>query len=108
MAERKPLTLVDGVITSLPAGDTITGAGATKKTTIDFGTTASAGMLFTIADAAVSPTSKIIAQVEYDSDEVEMTPLTLFCRPLTGTFTIYATPLQGSAHGIFKVNYTIG
>lgn len=94
-----------------PTNITPSGGGGTfavKQTTIDFGTNGSAGKLFTITDAAVLVTSKILAQVEYDTDEVEMTPITLFCISTTGSFNIYATPLQGSAHGVFKINYTIG
>ena len=114
MAVRKPLTLIDGVVSELPTGDTVTGASggsgtfAVKQTTINFGTNASAGKLFTITDAAVTALSKILAGVEFDTDEVEMTPLALFCIAAAGTFKIYATPLQGPAHGIFKINYTIG
>ena len=114
MAVRKPLTLIDGVISELPAGDTVSGASggsgtfAVKQTTINFGTIGSAGKLFTITDAAVTTTSKILADIEYDTDEAEMTPITLFCKPAVGSFNIYATPIQGPAHGTFKVNYTIG
>lgn len=83
-----------------------------KYVEIDFGSVPTEEKSFTITDAEVVPASKIIAQVAYvaptgkELDELEFDPIELRCSSGTGSFTLYAIPLDGPVHDKFVVNYT--
>ena len=85
-----------------------------SQTEIDFGTTPVAEMGFTIADASVTPASKITGSVAYqaptgkDLDELEMDELDLKFGPGSGQLTIYARGRDGYIADKFKVNYIVG
>lgn len=81
---------------------------------IDFGTTPVSEASFTIADASVTATSKILGMVAYvaptgkDLDELDMDGLDLKFGPGVGQFTIYARGMDGYVADKFKVSYQVG
>lgn len=87
------------------------GALTVTETEIDFGVVPVHKKQFTITDAGISATSKIIAvqsgkaATGRDADENEMDALILNCNPGTGQFTLNAFALPGPVTGKYKVNY---
>ncbi len=87
---------------------------AVKQTEIDFGPLPTSEANFIILDSNVTPTSHIVGTVAYeaptgkDLDEVEMDGLDLKFGPGSGTFTLYATGLEGYIADTFKINYVVG
>lgn len=108
-----------GTTTSFLRGDgqfaSPTAAASISQTEIDFGSTGVSEASFTITDAAVSGTSKLIGNVAYvaptgkDLDELDMDQLDLKFAPGTGEFTLYATALNDClVAGAFVINYQVG
>jgi hypothetical protein len=120
-----------GVITSLPyPGSTsvfLRGDGAfaaptaavgISQTTVDFGPSPVMEMLFTVADAAVTSTSKIrawiasVAPTGKDLDEVQLEPLVVWANPSTtgtGFIDFLVRTLDGSTvSDQFVVQYLVG
>lgn len=117
------LTLVAGsniTITTNATTDTITitgsggGSATVTETEVDFGSTPVSEGSFTITDAGVSGTSKIMlslsgaAPTSKDQDELEMDSFHMWALPSTGTFTLYMRALEGYVSDKFKVNYMVG
>ena len=94
-----------------PAGPPGSG-GNLSQAEIDFGSTPRRGGSFTIVDAAITATSKILAVQAGDAatgksaDDNELDALVLRCVPETGQFTLYADSVKGLVAGAFKINYT--
>lgn len=93
---------------------TVTASVTGGQTEIDFGTTPVSESSFTITDASVTATSKIICTVSYeaptgkDQDELEMDDLQLRVAPASGQFTLYAKTADGSyVADKFKINYLV-
>ena len=85
------------------------------QTEVDFGSTPVSFGSFTIVDANVSATSKIVATLAYlaptgkDLDEIEMDDLIIKCGAGVGTFDMYITEAEGSyLADKFKINYIVG
>lgn len=95
---------------------TVTGGGGFTgvETEIDFGTTPVFDKAFTITDAGVSATSKILvtqsgnAATGRQQDENEMDPLHCWTLPAAGSFTLRCRGLEGPVAGKFKVFYAVG
>lgn len=82
------------------------------QTEIDFGATPVADGTFTITDANVTASSKILCSLSYDAptskdqDEIEMDDLVLNAAAGSGQFTLYARAIDGSyLADKFKINY---
>ncbi len=83
---------------------------------VDFGTTPLPEREFTITDAAVTATSKLIvthagnAATGKSADENAMDALVATAQPAAGSFTLYARTLDPVAlvQGKFKFNYLVG
>jgi hypothetical protein len=91
------------------------GAGAdVKQTEVDFGSTGVDEASFTVADAAVTALSHLLATTAYvaptgkDLDELDMDSLEIKIAPGIGQFTMYIKSLEGPVHGNFKINYLVG
>ena len=90
------------------------GAAAIAEAEIDFGGAAVQSKRFTIANAAVLASSRIVANQSGKAatgraaDENEMDYLHLRAVPAAGSFTLYAACLTGRVSGKFKINYLIG
>lgn len=84
------------------------------QTEIDFGATPISEASFTITDANVTASSKIVAMVAYvaptgkDLDEIECDELDIKCGNGSGTFPMYVKGMEGYVHDKFKINYIIG
>ena len=113
MVARLPLVIVSGMPAQLPSGDTVTGT-TIKEIEVDFGASAVRSKRFTITDAAVSATSKIMvmqsgkAATGRSADENEMDMLHFLATPGSGTFVLIADCLTGRVNGKYKANYLIG
>lgn len=87
------------------------GALTVTEVEIDFGSVPVRDKQFTITDAGVSSTSKIIAvqsgkaATDRDADENAMDALVLNCKPESGQFVINAFAISGPVTGKYKVNY---
>lgn len=87
------------------------GALTVAEAEIDFGSVPVREKHFTITDAGISSTSKIIAvqsgkaATDRDADENEMDALILNCKPETGQFILNAFAIPGPVTGKYKVNY---
>jgi hypothetical protein len=86
-------------------------------TEVDFGDTpAYSSYIFTITDANVNASSKILAQLAYDAptgkdlDELDMDVINVAAGAAgIGSFMLMVGSADGSwLHGKFKINYTIG
>jgi hypothetical protein len=93
----------------------VTGGGSftVTETEIDFGSTPVSEALFTITDAGIVSTMKVMATVSYaaptgkDQDELEMDDLQLRAVAGTGNFSLYVRAADGSyLADNFKINYT--
>lgn len=101
-----------GVVTcTVSAGGAIT----VTEAEVDFGTAFGYyGKTFTVTDAAVSATSKILitqsgnAPTGRQADENDMDALSCNATPGTGSFTLNCTAVPGPVAGKYKIFYTIG
>jgi hypothetical protein len=86
----------------------------TKQVEVDFGTSPTNYMTFTIYDTDVSPNSLLFptqagnAPTGKSADENEMDPMIFSATPNAGQFTLIASTKDGPVVGNFKVNYGIG
>jgi hypothetical protein len=69
--------------------------------------------VFTVTDATVSGTSKILlsatkAGTGRNADEMEMDALACSTTPAAGSFTLYCTATPGPVAGAYKIAYTVG
>jgi len=84
-----------------------------KQTEIDFGTAPVAEKEFTVTDADVTATSRIVGCVAYvaptgkELDELECDAIDLKFSPAAGSFKIYAKGLEGYVSDKFKVYYIV-
>lgn len=91
--------------------DGLNGALTVSTAEIDFGTKPVWEKSFTVVDAAISTSSRIVAvqsgaaATGRDSDENEFDWLAINCQPGTGQFTLRARGLAGPVSGKFKINY---
>lgn len=90
------------------------GAGASWTTVeVDFGSIPTYDKTFTVTDASVSLTSKVIALHAGDAatgrqaDENELDALVCRAVPATGSFTLYVRSTTGPVAGKYKVHYTV-
>jgi hypothetical protein len=95
-------------------GAAAAGSASIYETEIDFGTTnAVYNKTFTITDASVTSTSKIIvyqsgsAATGRQADENELETLNFAAIPGTGSFTLYAKCMN-RVSGKYKINYMLG
>ena len=100
----------DGPVGSTgPAGSN----GTQTQVEIDFGSTATDQSTFTITDALVSGTSKImavqafVAATSKEQDENEFDVLQCQTVAGTGNFTLVVSSLYGPVSGTFKINYWV-
>ena len=90
------------------------GGGSFVETEIDFGTTNLTQKTFTITDAGVSATSKIVISISgnaatgRNADEIEMEVFYYYATPGTGTFNLFVKSLEGPVVGTYKLFYTYG
>lgn len=119
----------DEVATAVPVANGIPKALATGKLAagwipsspvaltqveVDFGSAGVRSKSFTITDASVSGTSKIIPQQAGDAptgrqaDENEMDAILFSAAPGAGQFTLFGNALNGPVSGKYKVNYMVG
>lgn len=106
--------VASGKLAEVVSGDTLFGGSSVSQTEIDFGSLPVAEASFTVVDASVTPTSRIVGHVSYeaptgkDLDEIEMDVLDLSFGPGNGQLTLYAKGTQGYVADKFKVNYVVG
>lgn len=85
----------------------------TTETELDFGSSPVAGAHFTVTDASVSGTSKIMVMPSGNaptggySDTWEWDSITFAAKAGTGSFTVYASVGTGTVSGKYKVFYTV-
>lgn len=90
------------------------GSATVTQVEVDFGSTPTRSRTFTIVDAAVSATSKIVviqsgeAATGHSQDENEIDTLIFKPIPALGSFDVYAESLTGPVVGVYKLNYLIG
>lgn len=100
--------------TSIVGASPAAGSAAITQVEVDFGSAPASEKNFLITDAAVDPSSKIIATGAYaaptgkDADEMEMDPLSIICLAGSGEFTMNVRALKGRVIGAFVVNYLVG
>lgn len=89
-------------------------AYSAAQTEVDFGSTPVSSSTFTITDANVSSSSKIIAQLAgvaptgKSVDEALVESLDIKCSPSSGSLSMYIQTYDGSfVSGKFKVNYMV-
>lgn len=117
------LTLVAGTnvtITTNATTDTITitasgGSGSVSEAEIDFGSSEVSDASFTVTDATVSTSSKIIVGTagtapsdSRDVEEIFAENYQYMAAPGTGQFTLYASPNEGTTSGKVKIWYSLG
>lgn len=91
-------------------------AGAVSVSTaeVDFGTTPAIEQEFTVTDAAVSATSKIMvlqggqAATGREANEALMDQFHATAVPGTGSFTLHVKSFGGPVVGKYKFNYLVG
>lgn len=92
----------------------LAGSVTVYETEIDFGSTSSNSRKFTITDANVNTSSKVIAvqsakaATGRKADENELTDLICSVDPKSGSFDLFVKCTNGLAHGKYKINYIIG
>ena len=110
----------DGNTTDAPSKNAVydkiesmsTGSLTITETEVDFGTTPTTDALFTITDAGVSATSKIIVQASGKpatgrvAGDDQWDSITYSANPGTGSFSVYAKA-SGSVVGKRKIHYTV-
>lgn len=112
--------IVQGVGISLSSDGADAGTGnvtintSIKQTEVDFGSIPTSSKVFTITDATVGTSNKILAIQSGDAptgksaDENEMDQIDFIVGAGTGQFTLYAFAAYGPIVGKYKVNYQIG
>ncbi len=81
---------------------------------IDFGTSPTRTKTFTVTDAGVTTSSKLIitqsghAATGRQADENEMDPILFSGTPGSGQFTLIANALEGPVAGKYRVEYVVG
>jgi hypothetical protein len=84
-----------------------------KEVELDFGSFAVVEKVFTVVDAQVDPTSRIVmthsgeAATGKQADEAEFDAIDCRCEPFAGGFRVYATSLLGHIYGLFRFNYVL-
>lgn len=113
MAVKKPIANYGGFLKELQTGDSLPSSGATvTEIEIDFGTSPTRSKRFTITDAGVSGTSKILVSPSGNiatgrgQDDWEWDTIQFAAKPNTGNFTLYAHA-TGRVGGRRKIFYTI-
>ncbi len=93
---------------------TVAGGGnSLKSVEIDFGSVPTRYRTFTVIDASVSPTSKIMvtqsgqAATGGQADDAEMDPILLSARAGSGQLVIAARTLDGVVTGKYVANYQV-
>ncbi len=93
----------------------VTGGGANiAEVELDFGAQAVSEKVFTVTDATVSATSKVVAKQSgkaatgRQADENEFDVISLVSSPGAGQFTVYARCLTGLVQGKYKMVYQVG
>lgn len=93
----------------------VTAVASISQTEVDFGPVPVASGTFVITDAAVSASSRILAQVAYiaptgkDLDEIEMDDLQIRCAPGAGQLTMFITAADKSyLADTFTIFYQVG
>lgn len=90
-----------------------TASVAATEVQLNFGATPVDSKQFTVTDASVSPTSKILiaqsgtAAAGQDADNAEMDPIAVSAIAGTGQFTVYAHALKGRVVGKYMFNYQV-
>lgn len=90
------------------------GSATITEVEVDFGTIPVYNKTFTVTDASVSSSSKIVASQSgaaatgRNADENEMDALTCRGLPGTGSFTLICSSHDGPVVGKYKINYLIG
>lgn len=87
----------------------LTGGASWTQITIDFGSDPVYDKTFTVVDATVSATSKIVASESGDSasDSVLWDGLSFAAGALAGSFTLYVSANPGPVSGTRKVYYQV-
>lgn len=114
MAVRRPLVEISGSIQELPTGDTLPGAGGltVQEVEIDFGTTPVTEGVFTITDAGVTGSSRILLSPSGSTatgrtgNDYSWETFSFSAVAGTGSFDLYANCSNGSVVGKRKVIYT--
>jgi len=115
MAIKIPLVLTNGQVEQLQAGDTIAGTGGSAvltETEIDFGTKPVNNKTFTVTDAGVSGSNKIIVIGSASNatgqvgNDWEVDSAMFSAKANTGNFTLYVNA-QFSISGKRKIYYQI-
>lgn len=116
----RALNFVGTTIACVNSSGTITctlssGAVSVTEVEIDFGTAFGYyDKTFTVTDAAVSGTSKILitqsgnAPTSRQADENQMDALSCNALPAAGSFTLFCRAEPGPVAGKYKIFYTIG
>jgi len=109
-----------GITCSVSAGTaTINATGGSGTFTVtevelDFGSTATAYANFSVTDAAVTATSKLLwtqsgnTPTGGQTDDSEMDPVACSIRPATGSFTARCKAMDGPVRGKLKFWYSVG
>lgn len=84
-----------------------------KSAELDFGSSLVADALFSVSDAAVSTSSKILAFVTWlssldrDMDEIAVDPISIAIEPKTGSFDVRAAAVDGAVSGKYGLVYMV-
>lgn len=109
-----------GSVTATVSGNVatvnVTGSGSSTVTEIeiDFGSSPTRTKKFTVVDAGVSASSKLVitqsghAATGRQADENEMDPILFSGTPASGQFTLIANALTGPVAGKYRANYVVG
>ena len=102
-------------ITNVTNISAFTLSGLVYGAMIDFGSTPVDDKVFTITDANVTPTSKLVGNMYYNSalitksgDDYSMDPIGVVLVPGSGTITVYAYGIKGLVSGQYSIYYMIG
>lgn len=84
-----------------------------KQAVIDFGSTSKSDAKFTVTDATITATSKVMAFATWistlgrEADEIMADPISISIEPLAGTMNIYAMAQTGRVSGKYAINYQV-
>ncbi len=90
------------------------GSAVIKSAEVDFGSVPTRYKNFTVTDASVTATSKIIVTQSGQAaagghvDDAEMDPIMFSARPGTGQLVLSARTLDGPVVGKYTVDYQVG
>lgn len=103
-----------GIGGTIQVGDILDLSGATKEVEIDFGAIGTKNKIFTIADASVTATSKIVATIsgkpteDHSTDEIMILDLRAYANNIVvGVGFDIIIFSQNNLKGKFNINYTI-